>query len=151
MLRAVRVSLRALLCVMLAAMPVAAQNRVTILNDAFGERSQLEQDWGYSALIEFEGKRILFDTGDNIEVFRKNVEALHVDLTRLDMVVITHSHGDHTSGLRYVLSKNPKVKLYVPDDPYFTGSVLPAAFLTTDGAGRRSPLALAASDRPIVR
>ncbi len=108
------------------------QNRVTILNDAFGDRPALEQDWGYSALIEFEGKRILFDTGDNIEVFRRNVEKMGVDLTRLDMVVITHAHGDHTSGLRYVLSKNPKVKLYVPDDPYFTGSVLPAAFLSTD-------------------
>lgn len=110
----------------------AAQNRVTFLNDAFGDRPELEQDWGYSALIEFEGKRILFDTGDNIEVFRKNVEKMHVDLTHLDMVIITHAHGDHTAGLRYVLAKNPKVKLYVPDDPYFTGVVLPAAFLSTD-------------------
>jgi 7,8-dihydropterin-6-yl-methyl-4-(beta-D-ribofuranosyl)aminobenzene 5'-phosphate synthase len=124
-----------LVCVFVTGMTglqAAAQNRVTILNDAFGEKPQLEQDWGYSALIEYEGKRILFDTGDNIEVFRKNVEAMHIDLTRLDMVVITHAHGDHTSGLRYVLSKNPKVKLYVPDDPYFTGTVLPPAFLNTD-------------------
>jgi 7,8-dihydropterin-6-yl-methyl-4-(beta-D-ribofuranosyl)aminobenzene 5'-phosphate synthase len=122
------------LCVLGAAflLPALAQNRVTILNDAFGDRANLVQDWGYAALIEFEGKRILFDTGDNIEVFRKNVEALHVDLTKLDMVIITHAHGDHTSGLRYVLSKSPNVKLYVPDDPYFTGSVLPATFLSAD-------------------
>ena len=117
---------------LIIAAPLPAQNRVTILNDAFGDNPQLEQDWGYAALIEFEGKRILFDTGDNIQVFRKNVEAMHVDLTHLDMVIITHAHGDHTSGLRYVLSVNPKVKLYVPDDPYFTGSVLPGAFLTAD-------------------
>src|SRR6201986_1974562 len=97
------------------AMPGVAQNRGTILNDAFGDRAQLEQDWGYSALIEFEGKRILFDTGDNIEIFRRNVETLHVNLSRLDMVIITHAHGDHTSGLRYVLSMNPKVRLYVPN------------------------------------
>ena len=57
---------------------------------------------------------------------------MHVDLTRLDMVIITHAHGDHTSGLRYVLTKNPKVKLFVPDDPFFTGLVLPPTFLTTD-------------------
>jgi 7,8-dihydropterin-6-yl-methyl-4-(beta-D-ribofuranosyl)aminobenzene 5'-phosphate synthase len=111
---------------------VAAQNRIIILNDAFGDKSAMEQDWGYSALIEFEGKRILFDTGDNIKVFQKNVEQLHVDLTQLDAVVISHSHGDHTSGLRYVLSKNPKVKLFVPDDPYFTGTVLPPSFLSTN-------------------
>ncbi len=116
----------------LAALPLAAQNRVTILNDAFGNRPDLEQDWGYSALIEFEGKRILFDTGDNSALFQKNIQALHIDLTRLDMVILTHAHGDHTAGLRYVLSQNPHVKLYVPDDPYFTGTALPAAFLSTD-------------------
>lgn len=108
----------------------SAQNRVTILNDAFGNKPELEQDWGYSALIEFEGKRILFDTGDNIQVFRKNVERLHIDLSHLDMVVITHAHGDHTAGLRYVLSRSPAVKLYVPDDPDFSGSILPAGFLS---------------------
>ena len=134
MLAEIRLLLRALWAFSLLslALPVPAQNRVTILNDAFGARPKLEQDWGYSALIEFEGRRILFDTGDNIEVFRKNVEAMHVDLTHLDMVILTHAHGDHTSGLRYVLEKNPKVKLYVPDDPYFAGTVLPPAFLTTD-------------------
>ncbi len=109
-----------------------AQNRVTILNDAFGKRADLEQDWGYSALIEFEGKRILFDTGDNAALFQKNVERMHVDLSRLDMVVISHAHGDHTSGLRYVLRLNPTVPLYVPDDPYFMGTTLPDAFLTTN-------------------
>ncbi len=130
-----------LLCLLaaLSALSLTGQNRVTILNDAFGKRSDLEQDWGYSALIEFEGKRILFDTGDNITVFRKNVETLHVDLTHLDMVIITHAHGDHTAGLRYVLSQNPHVKLYVPDDPYFTGTVLPPAFLTADARPELPP------------
>lgn len=122
----------ALLPLLLLALSTPAQNRVTILNDAFGQRPLLEQDWGYSALIEFEGKRILFDTGDNIAVFERNTAKLHVDLTRLDMVILTHAHGDHTSGLRYVLAKNPHVPLYVPDDPYFTGSTLPPAFLSTD-------------------
>lgn len=130
----------ALCLVMLSCLQTAsAENRVTILNDAFGNRPELKQDWGYSALIEFEGKRILFDTGDNIELFQRNVEQLQVDLAHLDMVIITHAHGDHTSGLRYVLSKNPRVKLYVPDDPYFTGSVLPAAFLSTDARPELPP------------
>jgi 7,8-dihydropterin-6-yl-methyl-4-(beta-D-ribofuranosyl)aminobenzene 5'-phosphate synthase len=134
MLRAGRLAFWSRLCVLgwTAALPLAAQNRVTILNDAFGDRANLERDWGYSALIEFEGKRILFDTGDNIEVFRRNVEAMRIDLTHLDMVVITHAHGDHTSGLRYVLAKNPHVRLYVPDDPFFNGRELPAPLLTTD-------------------
>lgn len=120
------------LLLLAAALPSIAQNRITILNDAFSKRADLEQDWGYSALIEFEGKRILFDTGDNIALFKRNVERLHVDLSHLDMVILSHAHGDHTSGLRYVLSLNPNVPLFVPDDPYFTGSTLPPGFLTTD-------------------
>src|ERR1700712_3532649 len=110
----------------------AAENRITILNDGFGKKTGLEPDWGYAALLEFEGKRILFDTGDNAALFQRNVERLHVDLSHLDMVIISHAHGDHTSGLRYVLSLKPHVPLYVPDDPYFTGRTLPGAFLSTD-------------------
>jgi 7,8-dihydropterin-6-yl-methyl-4-(beta-D-ribofuranosyl)aminobenzene 5'-phosphate synthase len=109
-----------------------AQNRITILNDAFGKPSALRPDWGYAALIEFEGKRILFDTGDNLEVFQTNVQKLHIDLSHLDMVILTHAHGDHTSGLRYVLAVNPHVRIYAPDDPFFTGRSLPPEFLATD-------------------
>ena len=110
-----------LFCILAQVRPSAALNRITILNDAFGKQTTLEQDWGYSALIEFQGKRILFDTGDNAALFQRNIERLHVDLSRLDMVVVSHAHGDHTSGLRYVLSRNPTVPIFVPDDPYFKG------------------------------
>ena len=37
--------------------------QITVLYDAFGQASQMQKDWGYAALIEFGGKRILFDTG----------------------------------------------------------------------------------------
>ena len=50
-----------LVCV--AAVPCRAQDKVTILYDAFGESKELTRDWGYSALVEHDGKRILFDTG----------------------------------------------------------------------------------------
>ena len=90
--------------------------RVTILYDAFGKPSTLKRGWGYSALVEYGGKRILFDTGGDGDDFAFNVKTLGVDLTRLDFVVLTHRHGDHTSGLRYVLSLNPGVKIYTPAD-----------------------------------
>src|SRR5438309_1412764 len=95
-------------------------NRVTILYDAFGKPSpaNLTQDWGYSALVEYSGKRILFDTGNNPEIFAHNVKALGVDLKKLDFVVISHRHADHTSGITYLLSVNPDVTIYVPDEPW---------------------------------
>jgi 7,8-dihydropterin-6-yl-methyl-4-(beta-D-ribofuranosyl)aminobenzene 5'-phosphate synthase len=88
--------------------------RVTILYDAFGKPSNLKRGWGYSALVEYGGKRILFDTGGDAADFGFNAKTLGVDLTRLDFVVLSHRHGDHTSGLNYVLSVNPKVKIYTP-------------------------------------
>ena len=99
-----------------AAIPCQAQDRVTILYDAFGESAQLTKDWGFSALVEHNGKRILFDTGNNAAIFEHNVKALGVDLTKLDFVVISHRHADHTTGLKYVLSVNPSVTVYVPMD-----------------------------------
>ena len=91
-----------------------AADRVTVLYDAFGESKQLIKDWGFSALIEHDGKIILFDSGNNPEIFEKNVKALSVDLLKLDFVVISHRHTDHASGLKYLLKVNPNVTIYVP-------------------------------------
>ena len=94
------------------------QNRVTILYDAFGKPSSLQKDWGFAALVEYGGKRILFDTGNNARIFEHNVKALRVDLRNLDFAVISHRHADHTSGITYLLTVNPKVQIYVPDEPW---------------------------------
>ncbi len=88
--------------------------RVTILYDAFGKTATLKHGWGYAALIEYAGRRILFDTGGDLETFAANVNALKVDLTRLDFVVLSHRHGDHTTGLHHVLRVNPGVLIYTP-------------------------------------
>jgi 7,8-dihydropterin-6-yl-methyl-4-(beta-D-ribofuranosyl)aminobenzene 5'-phosphate synthase len=106
-----------------------AANRVTILYDAFGKSSKMEKDWGYSALLEYGGKRILFDTGNNPEIFARNVKAAGVDLTRLDFVVVSHRHLDHTAGLTHLLKVNPTVKIYAPKDAFGVfGSALPGKF-----------------------
>jgi 7,8-dihydropterin-6-yl-methyl-4-(beta-D-ribofuranosyl)aminobenzene 5'-phosphate synthase len=46
------------------------------------------------------------------------VKALGVDLKKLDFVVISHRHADHTSGITYLLRVNPSVKIYTPDEPF---------------------------------
>jgi len=93
-------------------------SRVTILYDAFGKNPSMTKAWGFSALVEYGGKRILFDTGGNAEIFEHNVKALGVDLTRLDFVVLSHRHSDHISGLNYLLRINPTVRIYAPADPW---------------------------------
>jgi 7,8-dihydropterin-6-yl-methyl-4-(beta-D-ribofuranosyl)aminobenzene 5'-phosphate synthase len=110
-------------------------HRVTILYDAFGGRPGLIRDWGFAALVEYGGKRILFDTGNNAEIFARNVRALGVDLRRLDFVVISHRHGDHTSGMSYLLRVNPHVKIYAPKEGFGVfGAALPSTFYRRDSS-----------------
>jgi 7,8-dihydropterin-6-yl-methyl-4-(beta-D-ribofuranosyl)aminobenzene 5'-phosphate synthase len=97
---------------------VAAEtpNRVTILYDSFGKNPALTMDWGFAALVECGGKRILFDTGNSAQIFEHNVKAAGVDLRNLDFVIMSHRHGDHMGGLAYVLKVNPDVKIYAPKE-----------------------------------
>jgi 7,8-dihydropterin-6-yl-methyl-4-(beta-D-ribofuranosyl)aminobenzene 5'-phosphate synthase len=103
--------------------------QITVLYDAFGKTSTLTKDWGFAALIEYGGKRILFDTGNNADIFAHNVEAKSVDLTQLDFAVVSHRHGDHTSGLNHLLKVNPAVKIYAPQENFGVfGAALPGNF-----------------------
>src|SRR5712691_5454346 len=110
--------------------------QITVLYDAFGKSSAMQKDWGYAALIEYGGKRILFDTGGNAEIFAENVKAKGVDLTTLDFVVMSHRHGDHMAGLAHLLNVNPKVKVYAPRDGFggVYGSSLPSTFYRKDAS-----------------
>jgi 7,8-dihydropterin-6-yl-methyl-4-(beta-D-ribofuranosyl)aminobenzene 5'-phosphate synthase len=90
---------------------VPQKPQITILYDAFGKDSAMQKDWGYAALVEYGGKRILFDSGNNPEVLAQNTKAKSTDLSNLDFVVMSHRHGDHMGGLAYLLKVNPKVKI----------------------------------------
>ena len=91
-----------------------AKAQITVLYDAFGKDSTMQKDWGYAAFVEYGGKRILFDTGNNPGILAQNAKAKAIDLSKLDFVVMSHRHGDHMGGLTYLLSVNPKVPIYAP-------------------------------------
>ena len=69
-------------------------------------------EWGFSALVEVDGKRLLFDTGAQPDTVLRNAQVLGVDLSSITDVVLSHSHGDHTGGLatlrKAVGSRNPR-------------------------------------------
>jgi 7,8-dihydropterin-6-yl-methyl-4-(beta-D-ribofuranosyl)aminobenzene 5'-phosphate synthase len=107
----------------------ASKAEITVLYDAFGKTSTMKKDWGFSALIEYGDKRILFDTGNNAEIFAHNVAAKGIDLTKLDFAIVSHRHGDHTSGLSHLLKVNPTVKIYAPQENFGVfGAALPGTF-----------------------
>lgn len=106
-----------------------ADDKVTILYDAFGKSSEMRKDWGFSALIEYHGMKILFDTGDNAEIFAHNVEAKNIDLHDINFALISHRHGDHIAGLPYLFKVNPDVRVYAPKENFgIFGSSLPGSF-----------------------
>jgi 7,8-dihydropterin-6-yl-methyl-4-(beta-D-ribofuranosyl)aminobenzene 5'-phosphate synthase len=113
--------------------PTKAQ--ITVLYDAFGKSSTMQKDWGYAVLIEFGGKRILFDTGNNSDILAQNAKAKGIDLSKLDFVVMSHRHGDHMGGMAYLLSVSPKVKIYAPKEGFGVyGGDLPSTFYRKDSS-----------------
>lgn len=69
---------------------------------------------GFSCFIEGTEKTILFDTGGDSKVLMGNIEYFNVDLRRVEKIVITHNHWDHTGGLFEVLDKNNDIPIYLP-------------------------------------
>jgi 7,8-dihydropterin-6-yl-methyl-4-(beta-D-ribofuranosyl)aminobenzene 5'-phosphate synthase len=70
--------------------------------------------WGFSCLVENQ-KNVLFDTGADSETLLYNMKQLKIDPRAIDIVVLSHSHGDHTGGLRGFLKANGnKAEVYEP-------------------------------------
>jgi 7,8-dihydropterin-6-yl-methyl-4-(beta-D-ribofuranosyl)aminobenzene 5'-phosphate synthase len=56
-------------------------------------------EWGFAALVEVDGHKILFDTGARPDTVLKNAKELGVDLSIVKEVILSHNHSDHTGGL----------------------------------------------------
>ena len=71
--------------------------KITVLSTMLAEEGVGE--WGFAALVEVDGYRLLFDTGAREETVLRNAEELKVDLTNVTDVLLSHHHADHTGGL----------------------------------------------------
>ena len=69
---------------------------------------------GFSALVETVGARLLFDTGPDGEGLLKALDRHGIGVQDLDMVMVSHSHDDHTAGLSRLLYHNPRLPVSVP-------------------------------------
>ena len=87
---------------------------ITILYDNYPYEQGLKTDWGFSCIIKGTEKTILFDTGTKSDILFHNVKSLNVNLENVELVPLSHYHGDHTGGLFAFLKENKKVTVYVP-------------------------------------
>lgn len=85
--------------------------KVTVLSTMLTDDDGVGE-WGYAALVESGGRRILFDTGARPATVLANAKELGIDLSQVEDVVVSHNHGDHTGGLvtlrREMMKANPK-------------------------------------------
>jgi 7,8-dihydropterin-6-yl-methyl-4-(beta-D-ribofuranosyl)aminobenzene 5'-phosphate synthase len=72
--------------------------RVTVLSTMLTDHTGIGE-WGFAALVEVDGRRLLFDTGERPETVLQNARELGIDLSSVTDVVLSHHHGDHTGGL----------------------------------------------------
>lgn len=85
----------------------------TLIENKPGERDELHTEHGLSFYIEVDGKGILFDLGQSGN-FIDNAKSLDIDLRKLDYVIISHGHYDHSGGLERLIEEiNPNIKLYL--------------------------------------
>jgi 7,8-dihydropterin-6-yl-methyl-4-(beta-D-ribofuranosyl)aminobenzene 5'-phosphate synthase len=92
--------------------PGAAETAVvTILSSNLADVATVGE-WGLSALVQVDGRCVLFDAGRNPDTVIRNAEALEVDLSCVTDVVLSHFHFDHTTGLlplvRELRDRNPE-------------------------------------------
>jgi len=91
-------------------MPAPARITVLVENTAHGRGTLGEH--GLSWLIEWGDQRFLFDTGQGTALAH-NAPRLGADLARLDGVVLSHGHYDHTGGLPQALGASPRARVFL--------------------------------------
>ena len=83
--------------------------QIQVLFDSQAVNEDLRTGWGISCLID---GRILFDAGEKEDLLLHNVGELKVDLSRLEEVIISHDHWDHTGGLWGILKHRPGLTIH---------------------------------------
>ena len=114
--------MRALLFAVLA-LPAWAGDRITIVYDNTAARPGLIAAWGFSALVEVRGQRVLFDMGSKPELFLANLRELGIDKSTIAATVISHQHSENP---------NPVYRILPAGVIYFLDSVLAKQPLAKD-------------------
>ena len=93
---------------------VAKDLSIVVSYDNNPYKERLTTAWGFSCVIRGIEKTILFDTGGDGSILLANLEKLGINPKEIDLVVLSHIHGDHVGGLSSFLEKNPEVVVYLP-------------------------------------
>jgi len=87
---------------------------ITILYDNNEYDERLETAWGFSCLVQRGDLTLLFDTGGDGPTLLSNMATLELDPADIDIVLLSHIHGDHVGGLGGILAVNKETTVYLP-------------------------------------
>lgn len=87
---------------------------VSVIYDNYLKVSGLKEDWGYSVLISGLEKTILFDTGTKPDIFESNFKKMGLDASKIDFLVLSHEHGDHTGGIPVFAEMKKDIPVIIP-------------------------------------
>ncbi len=88
---------------------------ITVVVENTAEREGLATEHGLSIYIESEDARILFDTGQG-PALEGNARTLGIDLSRIDLLALSHGHYDHTGGIPTLVQMAPDARVYYHPD-----------------------------------
>ena len=98
--------------------------KITVLTENISHIDGIDAEHGLSLYIETENQKILFDMGQT-DLFAKNAESLGINLSEVDIAVLSHGHYDHGGGLRTFLSLNKNAPVYISKyafEPHYNGT-----------------------------
>lgn len=86
--------------------------KITALTENTPFNDNISAEHGLSLYIETEKHNILFDMGQT-SLFAENAKKLGIDLTKVDIAVLSHGHYDHGGGLTEFLKINKTAPVYI--------------------------------------
>ena len=106
----------------------ASELKIRVVFDNTSAREDLRRSWGFSAVVDFGGHRVLFDAGSDPILLLEHLELMQIDPKSIEHAVISHQHGDHLRGVYWVFEKNPQMKVHFldcfPEEPFRRAAAL---------------------------
>lgn len=107
------------LCLGLSGQSVADEKIVddyfqVVFDTTESQEDGFEPGFGYGVYVQYDGVKLLFDTGTNSDTLGRNLRRAGVRLDELDAVAVSHNHPDHAGGLELIRTARPELAVYVP-------------------------------------
>ena len=93
----------------------AGSTKIHIVSDNVLIDDRLQPAWGFAAIIETPGVKLLFDTGRDGDILLSNMRQMLLSPADVDLLFISHAHHDHTGGLEAFMAERPDAMLCLTD------------------------------------